>query len=66
LKTTTLIFDTVIDLVNIKREGNILQDAMLPSSGEHSQSFWQWRVVELSPDDIFYVFHVFLVKEYNV
>jgi len=40
---TTPIFDaetdTVTDLVNIKREGNILQDAMLPFcvlSGAHS------------------------------
>jgi len=40
--------DTVTDLVNIVRDGNILQDAMLPSkflSGAHSRSFCQCRVV---------------------
>jgi len=35
-------FDRVTDVVNIKHEGNILQDAMLPSyvlSGANSRSF---------------------------
>jgi len=40
--------DTVTDLINIKREGNMLQDAMLPScvlSGAQNRSLCQWQVV---------------------
>jgi len=36
--------DTVTDLINIKREGNMLQDAMLPScvlSGAQNRSLCQ-------------------------
>ena len=41
---------TVTDLVNVEREGNILQDALLPFHvlyGAHSRSLWQWMVVQL-------------------
>jgi len=58
--------DTVIDLVNTKHDGNILQDAILPSyvlSGAHSRSFWQWRVVQLWSCDIL-MFFVCLSKKH--
>jgi len=48
--------ETVTDLANTEHVGNRQQDAMLPSyvlSGAPSQSFWQWRVVQLWPGDIF-------------
>jgi len=53
---------TVTDLVNVEREGNILQDAVIPFHvlyGAHSRSRWQWMVVQLWPV-IFCVSCVFL------
>jgi len=54
----------VTDLANTEHVGNRQQDAMLPFwvlSGAPSRSFWQWRVVQLWPGDIFNCVSCFLV-----
>jgi len=62
--------ETVTDLANTEHVGNRQQDAMLPSyvlSGAPSQSFWQWRVVQLWPGDIFLtMFRVFGEKACSI
>jgi len=57
------------DLANIEHVGNGQQNAMLPSyvlSGAPSRSFWQWRVVQLWPGDIFNCVWFFGEKACNI
>jgi len=55
------------DVVNTVHVGNRQQDSMLPSwvlPGAPSQLFWQWRVVQLWPDDLFNCVLCCLVKKH--